>query len=83
LDKFKRAVSVPSAGGVAGNPPGHAMLVVGYDKRGQQPFFIVKNSWGPDKGDHGYFFLSYEYFSTYVKVGYIITDVRIDMTANI
>lgn len=83
LDRFRRAVSVTGTNGLSGNAPGHAMLVVGYDKRGPQPFFIVKNSWGADKGDHGYFFLSYEYFSTYAKVGYIITGVRTDMSANI
>lgn len=81
LDKFRRAVSISDA--VTGNPPGHAMLVVGYDKTVPQPFFILKNCWGADKGDGGYFKLSYEYFTTYAKVGYVISGVRTDMTANI
>merc|ERR1712080_371472 len=32
----------------------HAILVVGYDKSGSEPFWIVKNSWGGSWGDHGY-----------------------------
>src|SRR5258708_4521951 len=38
---------------------GHAVLAVGYDdSRGQ---FIVRNSWGPNQAEHGYFYLPYEY----------------------
>jgi len=32
----------------------HAILIVGYDKSGPEPFWIVKNSWGGSWGDHGY-----------------------------
>jgi cathepsin L len=32
----------------------HAILVVGYDKTGSEPYWIVKNSWGGAWGDHGY-----------------------------
>lgn len=83
LDRFRRAISVTGTTGLSGSAPGHAVLVVGYDRRPPQPHFIVKNSWGADKGDHGYFFLSYEYFTTYAKVGYTITGIRTDLTANI
>jgi hypothetical protein len=38
---------------------GHAVLVVGYDDTQQQ--WIVRNSWGADWGDHGYFYLPYLY----------------------
>ena len=62
-----------------GHAPGHAMLLVGYDKRGPKPFFIVKNSWGQNAGDGGYFYLSYDYFSTYAKMGYVISGIRSDM----
>jgi hypothetical protein len=37
---------------------GHAVQVVGYDNDAQ--FWIVKNSWGPDWGDKGFFRISYE-----------------------
>ncbi|HXA29132.1 MAG TPA: C1 family peptidase [Candidatus Angelobacter sp.] len=38
---------------------GHAVLAVGYDDgKGQ---FVVRNSWGPDNADHGYFYMPYEY----------------------
>jgi hypothetical protein len=62
----------------SGNPlpstGGHAMLIVGYDRPGQ--YFIVKNSWGTDKGQAGYFYLSYDYIRTYAKYGYYITAVK-------
>lgn len=38
---------------------GHAVMVVGYDDA--RKAFIVRNSWGPDWGDHGYGYLPYEY----------------------
>ncbi|KII63832.1 Digestive cysteine proteinase 2 [Thelohanellus kitauei] len=33
----------------------HAVLVVGYNKAGSKPYYIVKNSWGTWWGEHGYF----------------------------
>lgn len=38
---------------------GHAITVVGYDRIQQK--FLVRNSWGPNWGDHGYFWLPYAY----------------------
>lgn len=38
---------------------GHAVMVVGYDNAKRQ--FIVRNSWGTDWGDKGYFYMPYEY----------------------
>lgn len=38
---------------------GHAVLAVGYDDKTQR--FIVRNSWGPHWGKHGYFTLPYAY----------------------
>jgi C1A family cysteine protease len=38
---------------------GHAVLAVGYDDGSQR--FIVRNSWGPNWGKHGYFTLPYAY----------------------
>jgi C1A family cysteine protease len=37
---------------------GHAVLVVGYDKKAKR--FIVRNSWGNDWGDKGYCYMSFE-----------------------
>lgn len=38
---------------------GHAVLVVGYDDG--ERLFICRNSWGPDWGDAGYFYMPYAY----------------------
>ena len=38
---------------------GHAVLAVGYDD--SKSWFIVRNSWGPDAADNGYFYLPYAY----------------------
>jgi C1A family cysteine protease len=40
---------------------GHAILVVGYDD--SKSWFIVRNSWGADWGDKGYFYIPYLYFT--------------------
>jgi C1A family cysteine protease len=40
---------------------GHAVLVVGYDDTKQ--WAIVRNSWGINWGDKGYFYLPYEYWT--------------------
>lgn len=46
---------------VAGTQPlgGHAVMCVGYDET--KSVFIVRNSWGVEWGDHGYFYLPYAY----------------------
>ncbi|MES2253383.1 MAG: C1 family peptidase [Pseudomonadota bacterium] len=38
---------------------GHAVLAVGYDD--EKGRLTVRNSWGPDWGDNGYFYLPYAY----------------------
>lgn len=40
---------------------GHAVLCVGYDDTTQE--FIVRNSWGPDVQDGGYFYIPYAYLT--------------------
>ena len=46
---------------------GHAILIVGYDDANQ--CFIVKNSWGDDWGEAGYFKIAYSQLSNVVKFG--------------
>lgn len=66
-----------------GNPlrsrGGHAMLLVGYLKNAPIPYFIFKNSWGEDRGNDGYYYLSYDYVKEYAKYGYIVHEMRSDM----
>ena len=52
----------------------HSMLIVGYDRRDAgNPYFIVKNSWGPTKvpGANGYTYISYDYLKYGLTAGYI------------
>mmetsp|Transcript_2700 Transcript_2700/g.6842 ORF Transcript_2700/g.6842 Transcript_2700/m.6842 type:complete len:93 (+) Transcript_2700:1-279(+) len=38
---------------------GHAVMAVGYDDKKRH--FIVRNSWGQEWGDKGYFYMPYDY----------------------
>ncbi|XP_066505036.1 cathepsin O isoform X2 [Hoplias malabaricus] len=35
----------------------HAVLIIGYDTKGDVPFWIVRNSWGESWGDKGYVYI--------------------------
>lgn len=41
---------------------GHAVVAVGYDDEKQA--FLIRNSWGTDWGQKGYFWMPYEFFKT-------------------
>jgi len=38
---------------------GHAVALVGFDDKNKE--FIVRNSWGSNWGDRGYFYMPYDY----------------------
>lgn len=47
---------------------GHAVTIVGYDDNkvgpdGSKGYLKVLNSWGPGWGDHGYFYMPYDFFT--------------------
>lgn len=44
---------------------GHAVVVVGYDD--EKEWFIIRNSWGVEVGDNGYFYLPY---AVWDKIGW-------------
>ena len=50
--------------GVSWESRGHAMAIVGLarDTVTQRRYFIMKNSWGQEHGDHGLDYLSFNYF---------------------
>jgi Papain family cysteine protease len=60
-------------GGPAPAYGGHAMLLVGYNKVDR--YFIFKNSWNTSHGHAGYFYLSYDYITTYGKYGYVVKGI--------
>jgi C1A family cysteine protease len=56
---------------------GHAVLLVGYNDN--LKLFIVRNSWGDDWGDDGYFFMPYEYvLSSYCRDFWVLVNVESD-----
>jgi C1A family cysteine protease len=46
---------------------GHGVLIVGYNDDGQ--YFIVKNSWGPDWGEGGFFRIAYSEMKSVCSFG--------------
>ncbi len=52
------------------NGIGHSMIAVGYDDA--RNAFRIQNSWGRGFGEGGYAWLSYEFWTRNVQVGYVI-----------
>jgi C1A family cysteine protease len=46
---------------------GHAVLIVGYND--DEQYFIVKNSWGTDWGEDGYFRIAYSELESKARFG--------------
>lgn len=55
---------------------GHAMVAVGFDAA--KRLFLIRNSWGPDWGIGGYFWMPFEYFQDFVSEAYVIDDLDED-----
>jgi C1A family cysteine protease len=50
------------------NYGGHAVAIVGYNKKG----FIIRNSWGTSYGEDGYAILKYEDFNKIIECWTIV-----------
>ncbi|UJR17890.1 hypothetical protein I4U23_004789 [Adineta vaga] len=46
----------------------HTVVIVGYDR--QTRHFIVRNSWGSNWGDRGYFYMPYDFIYSRLRVNY-------------
>jgi C1A family cysteine protease len=55
----QQATNTPMPGPGEAPVGGHAIMAAGYDDANQ--CFTVRNSWGPDQADKGYFYLPYAY----------------------
>jgi len=64
LEHYKSGIYTHVAGIL---PLGHAVLLVGYNDAEQ--YFIVKNSWGTDWGEDGYFRIAYSQMDNEVRFG--------------
>ena len=58
---FSWITSVPMPGAES-SVGGHALVAVGYNDTTQR--FVIRNSWGPGKGDQGYYYMPYQYLTT-------------------
>jgi C1A family cysteine protease len=57
---------------------GHAVLCVGYDD--EKKVYIVRNSWGTEWGDEGYFYLPYDYIHDHNLASDFWTVIKIQDT---
>lgn len=56
---------------------GHAVPVVGWRKHLGTDYLVIANSWGPEQGENGLFYLSRKVINTYVPTygGFMFTDI--------
>lgn len=55
---------------------GHAMCVIGYDNQKEGGAFLIANSWGPEFGQNGRFWMSYTDFSALTGEAYGLYPMR-------
>jgi C1A family cysteine protease len=55
-DTYKGGIS--TTGGGCGTSLDHAVAIIGFDKTGDTPYWIIRNQWGTDWGEGGYMYLA-------------------------
>ncbi len=68
-------VSLGDDGAPMGSYGGHAMVIVGYDRRNGGTFEL-KNSWGTGAGNGGYVKVTYDYLRAYAIDATVLLDVK-------
>jgi len=67
---------------------GHEMIITGYDDnavavdesgKSHKGLFTIRNSWGEDAGDHGNYYMSYDYFMKFTDEIQKITSEKMAM----
>ena len=53
---------------------GHAVMLCGYDDKTEM--FIVRNSWGSEWGDKGYFYMPYEFIKQYASDFWVLYSLN-------
>ena len=63
----------------------HGVVIVGYDldrNTGKISRYKIKNSWGTEIGDHGYFHMYRDFLRTYVQAINFSYDAKITLPIN-
>jgi hypothetical protein len=71
---FKTPAIMPMPSGK--NLGGHAVLAVGYDDNLE--CFIIRNSWGSEWGNNGYFMMPYKFITSHWCMDFWITELVVD-----
>ena len=53
---------------------GHAVMLCGYDDKTEM--FIVRNSWGSEWGDKGYFYMPYDFIKQYASDFWVLYSLN-------
>lgn len=51
---YDSGIMTPYGCSSSDNAVNHAVTIIGYDRTGSAPYWIVRNSWGADWGEGGY-----------------------------